>query len=72
MAIFKFVVDGELVTITEWGDIPDEFEHVISFIPDMPEPEGEDGEHTEEQHEELALWNTRLQEQMEKERASSM
>ena len=72
MAIFKFVVNGELVTITKWEDVPNEFEHVIAFLPDMPEPEGEDGEHTEEQHEELALWNTRLQELMEKERASSM
>ena len=71
MAEFQFVVNGELVLYDKYEDIPEDFEHVIRFIPDLPEPAGEDGEHTEEQHEELALWNVRLQALMEKERASS-
>ena len=45
---------------------------MIKFIPDLPEPEGEDGHHTDEQHNQMGLWNTRLQELMEKERARSM
>jgi len=45
------------------------FENVIKFLPDPPEPEGEDGNHTEEQHQEMARWNGRLQALMEKERA---
>ena len=55
---------------TKWEDIPEDFEfwHVIKFLPDLPEPEGEDGQHTEEQHEELSRWNVRLQELMIKER----
>ena len=66
MAEFQFIVDGELVAFDKYEDIPDEFEHVIKFIPDViPEP------HTEEDHEEMALWNTRLQELMEIERARS-
>ena len=64
MAEFQFVVNGELRTYTSWGDIPEEFEHVIKFLPDIP-PEP----HTEEEHAEMALWNTRLQELMEKEHA---
>ena len=64
MAEFQFVVNGELRTYTSWKDIPEEFEHVIKFLPDIP-PEP----HTEEEHAEMALWNTRLQELMEKERA---
>ena len=40
-------------------------------MPDTPEPEGEDGHHTDEQHEAMAVWNERLQELMEKERARS-
>ena len=64
MAEFQFVVNGELRTYTSWEDIPEEFEHVIKFLPDIP-PEP----HTEEEHAEMALWNTRLQELMEKERA---
>ena len=71
MAEFQFIVDGELVSFDNWENIPENFEHVIRFIPDLPEPEGEDGNHTDEQHEELAKWNGRLQELMEKERARS-
>ena len=66
MAEFVFQIDGREVTITEWDDVPEEFDHLIKFIPDIP-PEP----HTEEDHEEMAQWNTRLQELMEKERARS-
>ena len=66
MAEFHFIVNGELITYNKYQDIPEEFDHVIKFIPDViPEP------HTEEEHEEMAQWNTRLQKLMEKERASS-
>jgi hypothetical protein len=66
MAEFQFIVNGELVTYDSWENIPEEFEHVIKFIPDIP-PEP----HTEDEHEEMAQWNIRLQELMEKERARS-
>ena len=68
MAEFQFIINGELITFDNYEDIPKEFDHVIKFIPDLPEPEGEDGNHTDEQHEELEKWNGRLQELMEKER----
>ena len=64
MAEFQFIVNGELVAFDNYEDIPEDFEHVIRFIPDVPaEP------HTDEEHAEMAIWNTRLQELMEKERA---
>ena len=66
MAEFQFIVNGDLVLYDKYEDIPEEFEHVIRFIPDVPEEP-----HTEEDHDEMALWNTRLQELMEKERARS-
>ena len=66
MAEFEFVVNGELVLYDKYEDIPEDFEHVIRFIPDVPEDP-----HTEEEHAEMALWNTRLQKLMEKERARS-
>ena len=72
MAEFQFIVNGELKTYDRYEDIPDEFDHVIKFLPDLPEPAGEDGHHTDEQHEQMTVWNTRLQELMEKDRASSM
>ena len=66
MAEFQMIVDGELVLYDKYEDIPEKFDHVIRFIPDIP-PEP----HTEDDHDEMALWNIRLQELMEKERARS-
>tara|TARA_B100000519_G_scaffold192742_1_gene194516 strand:+ start:894 stop:1112 length:219 start_codon:yes stop_codon:yes gene_type:complete len=71
VAEFQLVVNGILETYTKYEDIPDTFENVIKFLPDLPEPEGEDGNHTDEQHAEMARWNGRLQALMEKERARS-
>lgn len=66
MAEFQFIVNGELVTYDSWESIPDDFEHVIKFLPDIAaEP------HTEDEHEEISQWNSRLQGLMEKERARS-
>ena len=66
MAEFQFIINGELVTFEKYEDIPDEFEHVIKFLPDIiSEP------HTEEEHAEMTQWNIRLQQLMEKERARS-
>ena len=66
MAEFQFIVNGELVTHDSWENIPEEFEHVIKFIPDVP-PDP----HTEDEHAEMEIWNTRLQQLLEKERARS-
>jgi len=69
MARFEFLLNnGSIKVFDKWEDIPENFtfKNVIQFMPDfIPEP------HTEEQHEEMAQWNTRLQKLMEKERASS-
>jgi|TARA_R110000851_G_C13001902_1_gene558411 hypothetical protein len=66
MSEFQFIVNGELVTYDKYEDIPETFDHVIKFLPDIPsEP------HTEEEHEEIQEWNNKFQELMEKERASS-
>ena len=66
MAEFQFIVNKELVTYDNYEDIPEKFEHIIKFIPDVP-----DEPHTDEEHEEMAIWNIRLQKLMEKERARS-
>ena len=72
MAEFQFLIDGKLVTYDRYEDIPETFDHVIKFLPDNPEPEGEDSNHTEEQHEAMPVWNGRLQKLMEKERAGNL
>tara|TARA_B100001964_G_scaffold53704_1_gene60809 strand:+ start:289 stop:498 length:210 start_codon:yes stop_codon:yes gene_type:complete len=63
---FTFKIDGELVTFTEWEDIPENFDNVIKFLPDVPEEERQvDGCEGS-----TYLWNERLKELMEKENAS--
>ena len=60
---FVFKVGNDLITVHNWEDIPEDFDHVIKFLPSIP-PEP----HTEDQHEEIGLWNARLQQLMEIER----
>ena len=70
MAEFVFKKGTKIITYTDYDDIPEDldFDHVIKFMPDVSEPpEG----HTDEEHEELAKWDDRLQKLMEKERARS-
>ena len=64
----EFVIkrNGVLETYTQYEDIPNEFDHIIKFLPEIP-PEP----HTEEQHEEIESWNEKLQALMEIERARS-
>jgi hypothetical protein len=57
---FVFLIDGELKTFTEYEDIPENFDNVIKFLPDVP--------HEEIDHDGPNIWNERLQELMQKER----
>ena len=58
--------NGELITYTDYDDIPSTFENVISFNPDWPE-----SPHTQEDHDYMEVFNDKLQALMERERASS-
>ena len=62
--IHKFVIriDQDLKEYSNYDDIPNEFDNLISFEPVIP-PEP----HTEEQHEEIEKWNSRLHELMKRE-----
>ena len=63
---FIILIGKELKTYTKYEDIPEKFDNVISFKPKIPQPP-----HTEEQHEEIESWNSKLQKLMERENASS-
>ena len=63
---FVILVKGELKTYTRYEDIPDDFDNVIKFAPEISE-----GPHTHDEHDEISLWNEKLQQLMEKERARS-
>ena len=53
---YLIMVAGELITYTDYDDIPDTFEHVIKFIPDWPE-----SPHTQEDHDYMETFNDKLQ-----------
>ena len=56
----------ELITYTDYDDIPNTFDHVIKFNPDWPEPP-----HTQEDHDIMEVFNDKLQALMEIERNAS-
>lgn len=64
----EFVVmrKGKMETYTRYEDIPDDFEHLIKFMPNVPPPP-----HTDEQHQEIDSWLPRLNRLMEIERANA-
>lgn len=63
---FVILRNGVLETYDKYEDIPDDFEHLIKFLPDLPE-----GPHTEEEHEEIHTWNDKLQALIEIERKNA-
>ena len=64
MAHLFLIRDGmKYLEFTKYEDIPNSFDNVIRFEPEIP-PEP----HTEEQHEEIEKWPGRLKELMKRER----
>ncbi|QMP83941.1 MAG: hypothetical protein [Caudoviricetes sp.] len=63
---FVILRKGVLETYNKYEDIPEDFDHIIKFLPEIP-----DGPHTDEQHEEIDGWNNKLQELLKKERNAS-
>ena len=59
-------INGELITYTDYDDIPNTFDHVIKFNPDWPEEP-----HTQEDHDLMAVFNDKLQVLMEIEKNAS-
>lgn len=57
---FILLINGELKTYTEYEDIPENFDNVIKFAPDVP--------HEEVDHEHgTNVWNDKLQELIKRE-----
>jgi len=53
---FEILNQGKIIVYSNFDDIPESFENLIRFAPEIP-PEP----HTEEQHHEIDQWNKRLQ-----------
>jgi hypothetical protein len=64
----RFVVkkDNEILEFQRYEDIPDEFDHLLGFLPEIPPPP-----HTDEQHEEIESWISKFNRLMEIEHAST-
>ena len=60
------MLNDRLVEYDRYEDIPDEFDHVIEFLPEIP-PEP----HTHEQHEEIDSWHDKFLQLIRIENASS-
>jgi hypothetical protein len=61
---FVILNKGVLETYDKYEDIPDSFDNVIRFLPEIPVVEGD---HTEEEHAEIEEWNNKLKELMKRE-----
>ena len=59
-------INGDLITYTDYNDIPNTFDHVIKFNPDWPP-----SPHTQEDHDYMETFNDKLQALMEIERNAS-
>jgi hypothetical protein len=61
---FVIMVNGQLNTYFNYEDIPDKFDHVIEFRPEISA-----GPHSEDEHEQISAWNDKLQLLIQKETA---
>lgn len=61
---FVVKIGNDLHEYTKYEDIPDRFDQVIEFCPEMPP-----GPHTQEQHDEIDSWVPKFDRLMEIERA---
>ena len=59
---FVILRNGILETYDKYEDIPQTFDNVIKFLPEIPP-----GPHTHEQHEEIDAWGDKLKELMKRE-----
>ena len=63
---FIILVDGNLKEYNTYESIPQIFDNVIEFLPDIPP-----GPHTEAQHHEIHMWNARLKQLLLREKNAS-
>lgn len=61
----QFVVlnNERLETFVNFEDIPERFDNLIKFLPEIPP-----APHTHEQHEEIEQWNNKLKELLKREK----
>ena len=63
---FIILVNGALKEYNTYESIPQTFDNVIEFLPEIPP-----GPHSDEQHHEIDMWNTRLKQLLLREKNAS-
>ena len=63
---FVIMLEDQLYEYTKYEQIPDHFDHVIEFAPEIPP-----GPHSDQDHEEIDQWPKKFERLMEIEHASS-
>jgi len=59
---FVILIDDKLKIYHHFDDIPEKFDNLIKFVPEIP-----DGPHTHDEHTEIEVWNEKLKELMKRE-----
>jgi hypothetical protein len=59
---FTILKEGVLINYDKYEDIPESFDNVIQFLPEIPE-----GPHTGDDHDLIDQWNDKLKELMKRE-----
>ena len=54
---FVILNNGSLETYDNFDDIPEKFDNLIKFLPEIPQ-----APHTHDQHDEMAQWHEKLKE----------
>ena len=62
---YAVLVEGEVLEFSHWDDLPETFDNLIRWVPDVP-PEP----HTEAQHEAISSLPEKLRETLRREHAS--
>lgn len=63
---FVILIDGVLKEYNTYESIPQTFDNVIEFLPEIPH-----GPHTEDQHHEIDSWNAKLKQLLLREKNAS-
>jgi len=59
---FVILNKGSLQTYNSFDDIPESFDNLIKFLPEIPE-----APHTHDEHDEITHWNNKLKELLKRE-----
>ena len=60
---FVILNNGSLQSYDSFDDIPNKFDNLIKFLPEIPS-----GPHTDHQHEEIEHWHDKLKELLKREK----